>query len=185
LIFLAIDSLLFRKVLGHFATGVTVVTTKSNDELLGLTVNAFSAVSLSPPLVLVCIESAASTCEGIKKSGIFAVSILSFAQQEVSSLFARKGFKGKFESVRTRSMITNSPVLENALAFVECNVRSTYPEGDHTIFVGEVINLGLLSDQNALTFYTGKYYGLDLRTTVSPNIPRAEDTYLSWLWPSS
>ena len=130
---------LFRQVLSQWATGVTVVTTAGDGAPYGLTVSSFSSVSLDPMMVLVCLDNRLSGLDHFKKSGNFGVSILAEGQQEISGLFARKGTE------RPPALYFNGPsgipLIREALAVIECKTAATYPGGDHTIFLGEVLSL--------------------------------------------
>lgn len=158
----AVDPGAFRKVMGHFASGVTVVTTCMGERRAGITVNAFCSVSLDPPLVLVCIERDSRTHSLLLESRIFAVNILSSAQANVSRCFAGSS-KAKFEhfcDVETHEVATGAPVFDNCVAFVDCRVEAVYPGGDHSIFVGRVHALGC-SSAAPLLYYHGRYGQLD------------------------
>lgn len=152
----------FRTVLGHFATGITVVTTKDADSLYGLTVNSFTSVSINPPLVLVCVDKKSKTHGHVLNSGVFAVSVLAIGQEGVSKAFSRADTRqNKLEGVSFAEAKTGAPFIRGCLAYLDCKVVNTYEGGDHTIFLGEVVALGLRNRQSPLVFYAGKY------TTVS------------------
>ncbi|HUF11685.1 MAG TPA: flavin reductase family protein [Longimicrobiales bacterium] len=146
----------FRRVLGHFVTGVTVVTTRDrSDAPAGLTANAFASVSLDPPLVLVCIEKSSSTHALIAAAGVFAVNVLADGQERISRRFADET-EGRFEGVAWRAEITGAPVLDDVLAWVDCRVHSACDGGDHTIYVGEVV-AGDAREGVPLLFYRAGY----------------------------
>jgi flavin reductase (DIM6/NTAB) family NADH-FMN oxidoreductase RutF len=131
----------FRRALSQFATGVTVVTTRDAEgRVRGLTVNAFSSVSLSPPLVLVCIDRRSDANAGIVATGLFNVSVLAQDQREISQRFATRG-TGKFEGITLEGGDNGIPVIPGAVAVLECRVYSTHEAGDHMIYVGEVTRL--------------------------------------------
>lgn len=152
------DSSEFRRVLGHFPTGVAVVTARRADgEPCGLTVNAFSSVSLRPPLVLVCVDQGADSHACISDSGAFAVNVLEQERGEtLSRRFATWGVDDKFEGVAYRTERTNSPILEAALAWIDCRVAQAISAGDHTIFIGEVMEADA-REGNPLVYYRGGY----------------------------
>lgn len=152
------DSVEFRRVLGHFPSGVTIVTTRTpQGRACGLTVNAFCSVSLEPPLVLVCVEREADTHGCIASSGYFAVSILDEERGEsISRRFATFGLEEKFEGIAFREEKTGAPVLDESVAWVDCRVSATYPGGDHTIYVGEVVS-GDAGAGSPLVYYRGGY----------------------------
>jgi flavin reductase (DIM6/NTAB) family NADH-FMN oxidoreductase RutF len=152
------DSSEFRRVMGHFATGVAVVTSRRADgRPCGLTVNAFCSVSLNPTLVLVCVERDADSHDCIRELGSFAVSVLDERKGEaLSRRFATYGLDDKFQGVAYREEATGAPVLEAALAWVDCRVAQAVPAGDHTVFMGEVI-AGDAREGRPLVYYRGGY----------------------------
>ena len=135
---MSVDAASFRRTMGQFASGVTVVTTRdASGQLLGLTVSAFCSVSLEPPLVLVCIDHRSEANRGLRESGRFAVSVLGEHQEEVSRRFAAPG-SGKLDGFGFADGHEGLPLVPGALAHVECRVRSFHDEGDHAVWVGEV-----------------------------------------------
>ncbi len=149
----------FRRVMGQFATGVTVVTTRTGDLLQGITVNAFTSVSLEPMLVLVCIERKALCHAAIANSGIFAVNVLAEDQVHLSELFARRTCTDaeRFNRVRYHTEATGAPLLEGTLAQIDCRVVAAYDGGDHTLFLGSVQWMGLGDARDPLLFFGGRY----------------------------
>lgn len=147
----------FRTALGHFASGVTVVTTSGKDgSVRGMTVSAFSSLSLDPPLVLICVENRTSIYEHLnEEGGFFAVNILAEDQELVSRRFATKD-TDRFDGIGYTTGATGSPILTGTLAFVECRVVNAYPGGDHTIFVGEVEAMGA-TEGKPLAYFRGGY----------------------------
>lgn len=148
----------FRRVMGHFPTGVVVVTTRMPDgRPCGLTVNAFSSVSLQPALVLVCVEHAADSHDCIRDSGIFAVSVLDERKGEsISRRFASFEVGAKFDGVAYREEASGAPVLDAAIAWLDCRVEKALPAGDHTIFLGEVLAADA-REGRPLVYYRGGY----------------------------
>lgn len=149
----------FRQVMGNFATGITVVTTRDvNGNPYGLTVSSFTSVSLDPVLVLVCLDNRLSGLDAFKKSKHFGVSILTDKQEDASRIFAKKDterpislyFEGKL----------GIPLLRNSLAVMECKVVEVYSGGDHQIFMGEVETAELLGTDHPLLYFRGKYQRL-------------------------
>jgi flavin reductase (DIM6/NTAB) family NADH-FMN oxidoreductase RutF len=129
----------FRRILGHLAAGVTVVTATDPDgAACGLTASAVSPVSLDPPLVLVCVSRSSTTHDCIVRAGAFAASILGEGSAAVARRFAEGSSNEKFEGVSHRKEATGAPILDEALAWVDCALWATYDGGDHTIFVGRV-----------------------------------------------
>ncbi len=129
----------FRHAIGHFATGVTVVTSVGPDgEPVGTTANAVSSLSLDPPLILVCFDRASVTLDAIAAHGAFAVNVLGARQQHLSANFARRGLAAAWDGVRHRPGPTGSPRLDGVLASLECTVEHRLEGGDHEIVVGRV-----------------------------------------------
>jgi len=156
---MSIDPRELRNVMGHFATGVTIITTKDNTgKPFGLTANAFSSLSLAPPLVLVCVDKTVDCYACFEDSKVFAVNFLSEEQEQLSRRFATKGIE-KFEGVACRSGELGTPVLEGTLGHIECKVVNSYEGGDHTIYVGEIQGASASGDR-PLLFFKGKYYRL-------------------------
>jgi flavin reductase (DIM6/NTAB) family NADH-FMN oxidoreductase RutF len=153
-----IDEFRFRQALGHFASGVTVVTTAHEGHLYGMTVSSFASLSLKPPLVLICVETILGTHIAIAESGQFAVNILEKKQEHLSRRFATRE-NDKFIGVAWHSGRFGLPVLEGALAVIECQLRDTLPGGDHTIFVGEVMDAEI-SQGSPLLYYRRGYHEL-------------------------
>ncbi len=150
----------FRRAMGQFATGITVVTTlDATGRPLGLTVNAFSSVSLDPVLVLVCIDNRSETHDGFEASQHFGVSVLAEGQQDWSHRFAFGGSE-KFTAAPLLTGSTGVPLVPGALAHVECRVHSRHPGGDHTIYVGEVVSLDV-SPGRPLLYHASAYRSLD------------------------
>jgi flavin reductase (DIM6/NTAB) family NADH-FMN oxidoreductase RutF len=145
-----------RRVMGHFATGVTVITTRdAQGRPTGLTANAVTSVSLDPPLILVCVDKAADCYPCFGRSGMFAVNVLAEDQEEISRRFATKG-ANKFEGVGYRLNAAGCAILENALAWLGCRIVQSHDAGDHTIYVGEVEEAE--SGEGApLLFFRGAY----------------------------
>jgi flavin reductase (DIM6/NTAB) family NADH-FMN oxidoreductase RutF len=146
----------FRRALGHFAAAVTVVTTKLDDDRrAGITVTAFSSLSLEPPLVLVCIDKRASLHDALTKGHAFAVNILKEDQELVSRRFASSQ-GDQFEDVGATEGASGSPLLVGALTTIECRVVDRLPGGDHTIVVGEVES-GQVNEGKPLVYFRGGY----------------------------
>src|SRR5258708_12736405 len=133
---MSIDAGEFRRPLGHFATGVRVVTTQYQNELHGTTVSSFSSLSLDPPLVLVCLDLKTSIHDLIVASQIFGVNILAEHGETTSRHFARHA-PDKFSTVPYDLGQLAVPLLRDALATLECRVVAHYAGGDHSIFFGE------------------------------------------------
>jgi flavin reductase (DIM6/NTAB) family NADH-FMN oxidoreductase RutF len=153
---MAIDPRELRNVMGHFATGVTIITTKDvSGKPFGLTANAFSSLSLDPPLVLICVDKKVDCYACFDQSRVFVVNILSEGQDQLSTRFATKGIE-KFEGIAVRQGNLGVPLLEGAVAHIECTLTSAYEGGDHTIYVGEIQSVAASGDR-PLLFFKGKY----------------------------
>lgn len=149
----------FCAALSRFVSGVTVVTTIGKDNRpAGITVSAFSSVSLEPPLILACINRRASLHDHLTEGTYFAVNILAEDQQKISRLFASKD-EDRFEGARYRWGSSGAPLLDGALAHIECRVVHTYPGGDHSIIVGEV-ECTSTAEHRPLAYYRGGYVNL-------------------------
>jgi 3-hydroxy-9,10-secoandrosta-1,3,5(10)-triene-9,17-dione monooxygenase reductase component len=146
----------FRKALGQFATGVTIITAISDGEPCGVAANSFTSVSLDPPLVLFCVGRSSSTWPRIEKARRFAVNILGEHQEEVSVLFATKG-ADRFGETDWHVGVGGSPVLHDTLAYLDCEFWAEYDGGDHIIVVGRVLDLGITHDAGPLLFFRGQY----------------------------
>jgi flavin reductase (DIM6/NTAB) family NADH-FMN oxidoreductase RutF len=134
----------FRQVMGQFATGVTIVTTRGKDGLAGLTVNSFASVSLDPLLVLICIDLKSHTLPNLRASGFFAVNFLTKDQEDLSRCFAISSAERNeyFCNAPYHEAATGSPILDGILAFIDARIVAEYPGGDHAIFVGKVEAMG-------------------------------------------
>jgi flavin reductase (DIM6/NTAB) family NADH-FMN oxidoreductase RutF len=156
---MAIETQELRRVMGHFATGVTVITTIDGDgNPNGLTANAFLSLSLNPPLVLISVDKSATcyACFGLKNG--FTVNFLSEDQEEISRRFATKG-ADKFADLKWRSGANGAAIIEGVLGYVECKIRECHDGGDHTIVIGEIVNLEAVGER-PLLFFKGKYQKL-------------------------
>jgi|LNFM01.2.fsa_nt_gb flavin reductase (DIM6/NTAB) family NADH-FMN oxidoreductase RutF len=145
-----------RLFAGHFATGVTVITTRDpNGTLCGLTMNAVSCVSLTPPLFLICVDQKAATLKPLLESGVFAINILAWDQDKVSTIFATKG-EDRFSKVEYDMGALDVPLIRGALAVAELKVVQHFTAGDHEIVIGEAQSTRVI--ENApLLYYRGKY----------------------------
>lgn len=156
---MAIDPRELRNAMGLFATGVTIITTKdTTGKPFGLTANAFSSLSLDPPLLLVCIDKKVDCYACFDESKVFVVNFLARNQEDLSTRFATKGIE-KFEGVSYTLGSLGVPLLDGALAHLECKVAACYEGGDHTIYTGEIQSMAT-SEAEPLLFYQGKYRSL-------------------------
>ncbi|KHE67449.1 flavin reductase family protein [Halobacillus sp. BBL2006] len=147
------DDRMFRTAMGKFATGVTVIASEVEGQVHGMTANAFMSVSLDPKLILISIDKKARMNEVVKQSNQFTVNILSGDQKEMSMIFAGQIKENKNIEFDT---FEGLPVIENSLVSLACNVYQAHEAGDHTLYIGEVINLNV-QDGEPLAFYEGKY----------------------------
>jgi flavin reductase len=154
---------LFRRVMGSFPTGITVVTVEREPgQVHGMTANSFTSVSLDPLLILVCVDQDARLLSYLKTQRRFGVSILRDTQEQVSKHFAKPQQDPAEEArlgIRFQWTSSGIPLLEDALAHLSCNVAAQYMAGDHTIFVGEVESIELKEGQ-PLLYHRGKYTGI-------------------------
>jgi flavin reductase (DIM6/NTAB) family NADH-FMN oxidoreductase RutF len=149
----------FRNAMGHFATGVTVITSvDASGAPVGTTANAVTSLSLDPPLVLACFDLASVTLAAIRTHGAFVVNVLGEPQQHLSANFARRGLAAAWDDVRHRRGPTGSPRLEDVLAVLECTVEHSLPGGDHEIIVGRVRHVETSpAAVPPLLYYRGSY----------------------------
>lgn len=156
-----IEPLQFRLVMRRFATGVTVITVRDGDSIHAMTANAFASVSLTPPLALVCVQKGTTTHAWVSRAGIFAVSILSAAQRGLAERFAHQVPMppDPFGDIRVRRSVTGAPILDDAIAYLDCKVVAAHDAGDHTVFVGEVVEAGFgrAVDAEPLLWLDGHY----------------------------
>lgn len=149
-----LDPLDYRKVIGHFATGVTVVTAAHNGEPYGMTANSVTSVSLTPTLLLVCFMDGSETGIAVRESGWFCVNILDATQVDLSNKFAKQA--SDFDGVAWHQGDMGVPVLEGGLGHIICRVDRVVDGGDHDIVIGEVVTCDG-TDGDPLLFYEGKY----------------------------
>lgn len=151
-----------RHALGHFATGVTVVTSLRAGGLpVGTTVSAVSSLSLEPPLLLVCLSRTSATLQALQAHGAFAINVLSAGQREVSNHFARSGSAAGWDVVPHRVSVRGLPVLTGALAVLECSLERCLDGGDHEIVIGRLRGLDVSDGiSEPLLHYRGAYAGL-------------------------
>lgn len=155
-----IDQDAFKEALRRWASGVTVVTSRSGKRMHGMTVSAFSSVSADPPLVLVCANQSSITHGIIEEGGVFVVNILASHQQEISNVFASSELEdSRLERVSWTAGSTGAPLIDGALASLECRVASAHREGSHTIYVGRVEAVHG-TDAEPLVYFRGGYRSL-------------------------
>lgn len=152
----AFDSAHFRQVLGHFPTGVTVITAATGDGPVGLAVGSFASVSLDPPLVAFFAGRASSSWPKIGATGRFCVNVLAEAQEEVCRRFASKE-PDKFAGLGWHPASSGSPILDGVLAWIDCDVATVTEAGDHLCVMGAVRDLGVAHEGSPLVFFRGGY----------------------------
>lgn len=153
------DTLELRKVMGQFATGVTVITTQSGGQFFGFTANSYTSVSLEPPLILFCLHKDSQGCSIFLENQVFAVNILAHDQMLVSNGFATRelSIEDRFQLVAHQPGKTGSPILEGAMGYLDCRLSSSLESGDHIIFIGEVLDMGLDPNKRPLVYFQGAY----------------------------
>jgi flavin reductase (DIM6/NTAB) family NADH-FMN oxidoreductase RutF len=164
---MTIDSRSFRKALGCFASGVTVVTALNPETKVpaGVTVSAFSSLSLDPPLVMFCLGVQTSSLETFKSAGHFVVNVLSEDQRDLSIRFASRADQ-KWTGVAWESWNSGAPVLGNCLTNLECSLVKTVEGGDHLIFIGKVEKMKHQEGGSPLVYFRGSYMDLGPKTPL-------------------
>jgi flavin reductase (DIM6/NTAB) family NADH-FMN oxidoreductase RutF len=137
----AIDPARYREVIGSFATGVAIVTAQGEDGPAGLTTNAITSLSLDPLLLLVCFDNGSRTLPIVRRAGRFAVNVLHTGQEELARVFASKREQPEKFGAATHTVAHGVPVLDDALAWIACDLEDLHPAGDHTIGIGRVTHL--------------------------------------------
>ncbi|UVK85037.1 flavin reductase family protein [Pseudomonas sichuanensis] len=157
----AIEPSRFREALGHYASGITVITSLIDGEPLGFTCQSFYSVSMSPPLVSFSVMASSASYPGMRQAGRFAVNILSGEQVGISNQFARKG-TNKWHGVQWQASPLGNPVIAGSLHWLDCQIHAEHAAGDHLIVIGEVKALKLheASAAQPLLFFKGNYCNL-------------------------
>lgn len=170
-----IEQARFRQVLGHFATGVTVVTAFDGATPVGFACQSFAALSLDPPLVLFCPGKHSRTWPLIERAGCFCVNVLTYAQRGISAVFGTAGVD-KFAAVPWSPAPSGAPVLDGVLTWIDCAVRTVHEAGDHYVVIGRVTALGEQRDERPLLFYRGGYTATEAATPA----PGLLDNLITW-----
>ena len=153
----SIDAARYRQVLGHFPTGVTVITARGETGPVGLCVGSFASVSLDPPLVMFCAGKSSSSYPAIAAAGHYCVNVLAEDQEDVARVFAAKG-DDKFAGIGWRPSVANrAPVLNDVLAWIDCTIEAVHEAGDHWIVVGRVLDLEIGHEGGPLVFFRGGF----------------------------
>jgi len=151
-----VDQRAFRDVIGRFASGVTVITTRLRGKDYGTTASAVSSLSMDPPMLLICLNRTSETQKAVFEAGWFAVNILRENQADLAYAFARKA-PDKFEKLGTNRATSGAPLIAHALAHIECRVAETATGGTHTVFMGEVHQASASEEGEPLTYYRGRF----------------------------
>jgi flavin reductase (DIM6/NTAB) family NADH-FMN oxidoreductase RutF len=157
----------FRNVIGHFASGVTVITTSADGARHGTTASAVASLALEPPMLLVCMNRESATGLAMASTGAFAVNILGEEHGELAIRFARKG-SDKFEGVELADGQCGQPLLAGAIAHLECRVTEQVAAGTHTVFIAEVEAATAQVGAPPLAYYRGRFGRLEIAEDVPP-----------------
>ena len=158
---MSVDRDTFKRTLGSWASGVTIVTSQHGADRMGMTVSAFSSVSLDPPLVLVCADKGSNTNTLIQKSRAFTVNVLSTDQSALSNLFADKKREAiRFDGLDCKTGATGCPRLPGALSALDCHVRDEIDAGDHIVYIALVEAAEFESERAPLIYFRGAYKSL-------------------------
>ena len=162
---MAFDPMLQRQIMGRFATGVTVVTTRYDEQISGMTANAVMSLSLDPPLIVVSVDCQSNMHGHLTQGQCYAINVLKQDQEDLSRRFAKPGPKD-FSDLKLTVAETGAPILVDALAYVDCRVVEVAAAGDHDLFIGEPL-AGETYDGEPLIFYSGQYAQLEETPTAS------------------
>ena len=157
---MAFTHLELRRTFGCFATGVTVVTCRVGARTHGITINSFTSVSLDPPLVLVCIDKKTIAYQLLPEAGTFVVNVLAESQRQICDYFAKRlapDPDDELAGIAYATGETGAPILDGTIAFLECRIAEIHPGGDHDIFVADVVEAQIRSDEAPLLFHRGRY----------------------------
>ncbi|MDH0303264.1 MULTISPECIES: flavin reductase family protein [unclassified Pseudomonas] len=151
----------FRQALGHYASGITVITSRIDGDPLGFTCQSFYSVSMSPPLVSFSVMSSSASYPHIRQAGRFAVNILSDEQVDISNQFARRG-TDKWHGVEWQESPLGNPIIAGSLHWLDCEIHAEHTAGDHLIVIGEVkaLNLQEAAATQPLLYFKGQYCNL-------------------------
>jgi len=162
-----VEAVDFRRLMGFWATGVSVITAQGDEGPAGATANALSSLSLEPPLALVCFDLSSRTLAAVRESERFGINMLSVGQEEISRLFAtKKSQEEKFAEIG-HHLLQGVPVIDDCLAYLVCSLDSELRRGDHVIAIGQVLESGVDEDAAPLLFYRSEYLRLPENDRVS------------------
>ncbi len=156
---MAFDPMLQRQIMGRFATGVTVVTTRYGEQISGMTANAVMSLSLDPPLIVVSVDRQSNMHGHLTQGQCYAINVLKQGQEDISRRFAKPGPKD-FSDLKLTAAETGAPIFVDALAYMDCRVIEVAPAGDHDMFIGKPV-AGETYDGQPLIFYSGQYAQLE------------------------
>lgn len=159
---MSLDSETLRRAMRAWTTGVTIITSMYEGQQYGMTVNSFTSISLEPPLVVVTLKRLTHTHDLVVKSGMFAVTILTAEQKELSERFAGKmpNIVDRFDGVQTEKLFSDIPVFQNGMAYFHCRVLNSMPAGENTLFVAEVLAARGAGDGDPLVYHNREYWRL-------------------------
>ncbi|MFO7634314.1 MAG: flavin reductase family protein [Caldilinea sp.] len=171
---MSIQVQLFKEALAHWASGVTVVTTRVDGKPVGITASSLTSVSLDPPQILICVSRKLFTHQAIEQSGVFAVNILGTDHLEWGMRFAGMipELSDRFAGMELQQGVTGAPILPDVLAWIDCRLRHAYDGGDHTIFVGEVMAAGATEERSPLLYFNRMWRQLDGEPLRVPAVAR-------------
>jgi len=164
---MTLDSEQLRHAMRAWTTGVAVVTAVHDGQRYGMTVNSFTSISLEPPLIAVTLKQLTHTHDLVEKSGEFAVTILSADQKNLSDRFAGKipEITDRFEGVPTETLSLNAPIIQGGLAHFNCRVVNSYPVGENTLFLAEVVDVRGEGEGEPLVYHNRVYWRLGSPST--------------------
>ena len=162
-----IEPLSFREALGHYASGITVITSQLDGEPIGFTCQSFYSVSTSPPLVSFSVMASSASYPKIRQAGRFVVNILSDEQAGISNQFARKG-TDKWHAVEWQQSPLGNPIIAGSLHWLDCKIHAEHAAGDHLIVIGEVKALSLQATPvtQPLLYFKGQYCNIATQSAV-------------------
>lgn len=154
----------YRKVLGAFTTGVTIITTQVNGAFYGFTANSFTSVSLDPAMVLFCVKNDATFIDALADSKVFGINILSSKQEGISNKFANPALlnEQRFEGLKVSQSELKCPIINGCLAYLDCEHFKISKAGDHLIVLGKVKSFDKYEGDDPLLYYAGGYRGLKI-----------------------
>lgn len=155
----------FRATLGHFASGVVIITGMGHSGPAGFTCQSFFSLSLDPPLIAIAPGKSSTSWPSIATSAGFCANVLSADQEDLCRTFARSGYD-KFADVGWSPAVTGSPRLDGALAWIDCRIKETHEAGDHYLVVGSVVGLGSAVGRRPLLYFRGQFNSLDGKTSA-------------------